>query len=480
MRNRIVVVFAAVFVLLAAQLALANWGETPVALVADAEQVYAQQATPTPTEEAEEEEEEEAEATPAAPGDITRSQLEVPPVATPGGTLPDAPEIELVQVATGFVDPVAVVSPPDDTGRLFVVERTGLITIIDEDGTVLDEPFLDITGDTLSAFLEQGLYDIAFHPDFAENGRFYIHFAELLRNGDSMIVEYQVSEDNPNQADPESANAILQIDQPWANHNGGEIEFGPDGYLYIGSGDGGWEGDPLEAGQDLSTLLGKVLRIDVDAQAGALPYGIPEDNPFLQDLQLVELFGIPEIEFAQIHTLARPEIWHYGLRQPYTFSFDPETGDLWLPDVGQNHWEEINFHPAGSEGGVNYGWDFLMGSHCFPIEEEACPNVGVLPVAEYSHENGDCAVIDIGVSRQAFEELEGLYFASDFCSGRIWGIAQAPEAAEGEAQWIMQELLDTQLQVTGSGQDQQGELYVTSCNGCAYGRPPQPNGAVWR
>ena len=400
-------------------------------------------------------------------------------VATPGGSLPGSPEIQLVKVAGGLADPVSVTSPPGDSGRLFVAERMGRVRII-ENGQLLDEPFLDITDDVLSAFLEQGLYDIVFHPDFAENGLFFVHFAELMRNGDSVIVRYKVSANDPNKADPDSAKLILQIDQPYANHNGGELEFGPDDYLYIGMGDGGWEGDPLEAGQDLGTLLGKVLRIDVNATSREgdtfRDYGIPADNPFARDPELVRLFGPTEAEFAEIHPQARPEIWAYGLRNPWKFSFDPETGDLWLPDVGQNHWEEINFEPADSEGGVNYGWDFLMGTHCFPIQEEQCAEVGRLPVAEYSHDVG-CAVIDIGVYRgEDYPVLDGVYFAGDYCSGAVWGLTR--NEAGG---WVFAELLPTALRITGSGRAQDGSLYVTSCD-CRYGDRAVQNqgGALWR
>ena len=402
-------------------------------------------------------------------------------VATPGGSLPGNPEIQLVKVVGGLADPVSVTSSPDGSGRVFVVERAGRVRIV-EGGKLLEQPFLDITDDVLSAFLEQGLYDIAFHPDFAENGLFFVHFAELMRNGDSVIVRYKVSGDDPNSADPDSAKLILQIDQPYANHNGGELEFGRDGYLYIGMGDGGWEGDPLEAGQDLGTLLGKVLRIDVNPTDGSgdlsRDYRIPTDNPFARDPELVRLFGITEAEFAKIHTEARPEIWAYGLRNPWKFSFDPETGDLWLPDVGQNQWEEINFQPAGSSGGVNYGWDFLMGTHCFPIQEEQCAEVGQLPVAEYSHDLG-CAVIDIGIYRgEEFPALDGIYFAGDYCSGAIWGLIRGENS-----DWAFAELLSTALRVTGSGRAQDGSLYVTSCE-CHYGRGPaaaeNSGGALWR
>jgi glucose/arabinose dehydrogenase len=390
----------------------------------------------------------------------------------PGGTLSGDPQIQLVKVTDGLTDPVSVTSPDDGSGRLFVAERAGRVHIV-QDGRLLEEPFLDISNDVLSAFLEQGFYDIAFDPEFAQNGLFYVHFAELMRNGDSVIVQYQVSADDPNKADPNSAKLILQVDQPYANHNGGEMEFGPDGFLYIGMGDGGWEGDPLEAGQDLSTLLGKVLRIDVTAN-GYRDYVIPPDNPFASDAGLVKLFGPTEAVFARNHTQARPEIWAYGLRNPWAFSFDPETGDLWLPDVGQNHWEEINFEPADNEGGVNYGWDFLMGTHCFPIQQEECASVGQPPVAEYSHEVG-CAVIDIGVYRgERFPELDGIYFAGDYCSGQIWGLSRA----EG-GDWIFAELLRLDIRITGAGRGPEGSLYLTSCD-CHYNEPSQPTGAVWR
>lgn len=462
-----------------------------------AAQTFAQAATPTP-EASEEmtqtqamtatEEATPTEATPSTNGAMTGTTLVQTAQISPAQVFADAAlepgesaaipiSITLVKVADGLIDPVNVVSARDGSGRLFVVERNGVVRIVTQDGQLLEEPFLDISDQVMDAFLEQGMYDLEFHPDFANNGRFFVHFAELLRNGDSMIVEYAVSADNPDQADPDSARSILQIDQPWANHNGGELAFGPDGYLYIGSGDGGWEGDPLEAGQDLSTLLGKLLRIDVNNDDNR-PYAIPEDNPFAESQapQLVQLFGIPEIVFAQIHTQARPEIWAYGLRNPWKFQFDSQTGDLYLPDVGQNFWEEINFQPAGSQGGENYGWDFLMGTHCFPIEANECNAVGVFPVAEYSHELG-CSVIGIGVYRgDEFADLDGIYFSGDYCSGKIWGLTH------DNTSWRYSEVLDTNLQITGSGAGEDGTIYVTSCN-CNYGGPaPQENppGSLWR
>lgn len=385
-------------------------------------------------------------------------------------------EVQLVKVAGGLYDPVSVVSPNDGSGRLFVVERNGRIVIVKDD-QVMEEPFLDITSITLQAMLEQGHYDMALHPDFKSNGKFYVHFAELMRNGDSVIVEYQVSQNNPDKADPETARLVMHIEQPWANHNGGEIEFGPDGYLYIGSGDGGWEGDPLEAGQDLSTLLGKILRIDVNvttrAEYGA--YGIPEDNPFASQAGLVRLFGISETVFANIHTEARPEIWAYGIRNPWKFHFDPANGDMYIAEVGQNQWEEIDLLPAGAAG-LNFGWDYLMGTHCFPIQQENCArNIGVLPIAEYPHEGGACAVIGIGVARKALADMEGAYLFGDYCSGEIWATAR-----QSDKSWKMQQLLNTTLKITGSGVDEQGDLYVTSCQ-CAYGqREATSTGSLWR
>lgn len=410
---------------------------------------------------------------------VSPSQVFSGAAVQPGASLPVSVPLALVKVADGLSDPINVVSPRDGSGRLFVVQRNGIIRIVTQDGQVAEEPFLDLSDRTLTAFLEQGMYDVEFHPDFAENGRFFVHFAEILRNGDSMIVEYHASADNPDRADPDTARVIMQIDQPWANHNGGELAFGPDGYLYIGSGDGGWEGDPLEAGQDLGTLLGKLLRIDVDVEDGR-PYAIPEDNPFAsaQSPQLVQLFGITELEFSQIHTQARPEIWAYGLRNPWKFQFDSQTGDLYLPDVGQNHWEEINFQPADSPGGENYGWDFLMGTHCFPVEAGQCSAVGVLPVAEYNHALG-CTVIGMGIYRgEEFADLNGIYLSGDYCSGIIWGLMRN----EDDGTWAYAEMLDTNLQFTGAGEDENGNLYVTSCV-CNYGGPApeeNPPGALWR
>jgi glucose/arabinose dehydrogenase len=401
--------------------------------------------------------------------------------ALPGGKLPGNVAIQLVKIADDLVDPVSVASAPDGTGRLFVCERPGVIQIINPDGSKPRRPFLDIKDKTLSSFLEEGLFSMAFHPKFKENGKFYICYSDLWFNGASLITEYKVSEKDANRADPDSARVIMQVDFPYCNHHGGQIAFGPDGYLYIGVGDGGWEGDVISAGQDLHTWLGKMLRIDVDKSTPDRAYSIPADNPFLTPLQQMTLFGVSELQFSQIRPKAKPEIWAYGLRNPWTFSFDPKTGDLFIADVGQNHWEEINMQPASSKGGENYGWKFMCGSHTFPIETEATnPRVGILPIAEYSHVDQGICVVNIGVYRgKAYPALDGVYFCADWGSGKIWGLKQ-----DG-GKWQMQELLDldTPLRPTGSGQDQDGNLYLTHAT-ANYGGPVDPytseRGALWK
>jgi glucose/arabinose dehydrogenase len=439
-------------------------------------------------------------------------------VAQPGGDLPGDPQVQLVLVTDQLEEPVNVAAPMDESGRIFVVERGGKIKIVQPDGTVLPEPFLDWTRWTMSAFLEQGLLGLAFHPNFAQNGVFYINYTDVLRSGDVLTLQFRVSADDPNRADPNSAEVISFRSQPYPNHIGGDIAFGPDGCLYIGHGDGGLEGDPLDAGQDLTTHLGKMLRIDVNPNLGLPPcgkgwtlptaeeamaaaaaepitpqthsvngggmgremigkgYDIPADNPLVQGDMILDLFGLTEDDFARYHPYAQPEIWAFGIRNPWQFSFDRETGDLWIGDVGQNFWEEIDFEPASSAGGFNYGWKFLQGSHCFPDSlNPDCPKVGVLPVAEYPHDpSGGSTVIGGHVYRgEAYPSLQGIYFVSDYISGRIWGIAPNGGA------WQMEELLDTSLFVTGAGEDEAGNIYFTSCE-CGYGQTaPNPRGALW-
>lgn len=440
-------------------------------------------------------------------------------VAVPGGDLPGDPQIQLVEINGDLAEPVNVAAPNDGSGRIFVLERGGTIRIVNADGTLVEEPFLDWTGWTMSAFLEQGLLGMAFHPNYAQNGIFYINYTDVLRSGDVMTLEFHVSADDPNVADAESAEVISFRSQPYPNHIGGDIEFGPDGCLYIGHGDGGLEGDPLDAGQDLTTHLGKILRIDVNPALGLPPcgkgmpqataeeaaaaaaetrdaprtttvntggtgretigkgYQIPADNPFTAGDQILDLFSLSEDDFARYHPYARPEIWAFGIRNPWQFSFDRETGDLWIGDVGQNFWEEVDFEPASSLGGFNYGWKFLQGSHCFPDSlNPDCPKVGILPVAEYPHDpTGGSTVIGGHVYRgEADPSLEGIYFVSDYVSGRFWGIAPGEDGS-----WQMEELLDTSLFVTGAGEDEAGNIYFTSCE-CGYGQTaPNPVGSLW-
>lgn len=424
-------------------------------------------------------------------------------VAEPGGTLPGDPQVAVVKVAEGFLDPVNVASAGDGSNRLFVVERAGRIKVVSEDGSVQEEPFLDLTNinplgsDVQTGFVEQGLYSVAFHPDFAENGHFFVHYASLPFNGDGMIVRFTVDPENPDGLSPERTNetakVIMRIEQPYYNHNGGQIAFGPDGYLYIGSGDGGWEGDPLQAGKDLNTWLGKILRIDVDVPDDyGRPYRIPEDNPFATaaDERLMVLFGITEEQFAEIRTKAKPEIWAYGLRNPYEFDFDPETGDLFIADVGQNHWEEIDFQPADSEGGEYYGWPDVMGTFCHPMTgdpaNQDCEIVGTLPAAQYPHqepypgaeqleEGWGCSVQGLGVAR--YGGMDGVYLAGDWCSGRLFGLGW------GEDGWQLQELAQTDLQFTAGGLGEDGMVYAVTANNfylADAGPDTNPPGALWR
>jgi glucose/arabinose dehydrogenase len=400
-------------------------------------------------------------------------------VALPGGKIPGDVAVQLVEVAGKFVDPIHITSPKDGTNRLFVCERPGKVKII-KDGKVLDEPFYDNMANTAFQFLECGLYCIEFHPDFKNNGKFYISYADMWFNGATFIVEYTVAKGDPNKADMASARPIMRIDFPYANHHGGKIAFGPDGFLYVGVGDGGWEGDVLDAGPDLSTMMGKMLRIDVNVKKG---YGIPESNPFAKasDPKLMVLFGVSELEFSKIKQRSKPEIWAYGIRNPWTFSFDRKTGDMYIADIGQNHWEEVNFQPANSKGGENYGWNLMGGTHPFPIEKEKegkQPVVGVLPVAEYNHGTDGICVIGMGVYRgKEFPALDGVYFMGDWGTGKLWGLKR-----DDAGKWKMQQLLHTKLHFTSAGEDEAGNIYVTHAATQYGGWNPfdSERGSVWK
>jgi len=400
-------------------------------------------------------------------------------VARPGGKLSGDVKVQLVKVAGDFVDPIHIASPKDGTGRLFVCERPGRIKII-KNGKVMDEPFYDNMANTSFQFLECGLYCVEFHPKFKENGLVYISYADMWFNGATFIVEYKVAGGDPNKVDMASARPIMRIDFPYANHHGGKIAFGPDGYLYVGVGDGGWEGDVLDAGPDLSTWMGKLLRIDVSVKKG---YAIPESNPYAtaSDPKLMVLFGVSENEFSKIKQRSKPEIWASGIRNPWTFSFDRKNGDLYIADIGQNHWEEVDVQPAGSKGGEDYGWNKMCGVHPFPLELEKSGKkwlpVGVLPVAEYSHATDGICVIGAGVYRGSeFPSLDGVYFVGDWGTGRLWGLRK--EAGK----WQLQQLLHTKLHFTSGGEDEQGNLYITDA-ASQYGvwNPfEQARGTVWK
>lgn len=402
-------------------------------------------------------------------------------VARPGGKLPGDVKVQLVKVAGDFVDPIHVASAKDGTGRLFVCERPGRIKIINKNGKVLDEPFYDNLANTAFQFLECGLYCVEFHPKFKENGLLYVSYADMWFNGATFIVEYKVAGGDANKVDMSSARPIMRIDFPYANHHGGKIAFGPDGYLYVGVGDGGWEGDVLDVGPDLSTWMGKMLRIDVNVKKG---YAVPDSNPYAgaSDPKLMVLFGVSELDFSKIKQRSKPEIWASGIRNPWTFSFDKKTGDLYFADIGQNHWEEVDFQPASSKGGEDYGWNKMCGVHPFPIELEKSgkkwQSVGVLPVAEYSHATDGICVIGCGVYRGSeFPSLDGVYFIGDWGTGRFWGMKR-----NDAGKWQLQQLLHTKLRFTSGGEDEQGNLYVTEiASGYGVWNPfEQARGAVWK
>ena len=424
----------------------------------------------------------------ALAGSIAAAQSTQPSAgntARPGGKLPKDVKVQLVEVAGGFVDPVHVASPKDGSGRLFVCERPGVIRIIDKNGKVMDEPFYDNKANTFFQFLECGLYCVEFHPRFKENGLLYISYADMWFNSSTMIVEYKVDANDRNKVDMGSARPIMRIDFPYVNHHGGKIAFGPDGLLYIGVGDGGWEGDVLDVGQDLSTWLGKMLRVDVNVPDRKMQrYTIPASNPWAMaaEPQLMVLFGKSELEFSRIKQRSKPEIFAYGIRNPWTFSFDRKSGDLWIADIGQNHWEEIHVINAGSKGGENFGWPLMNGTHPFPLEKEKSGEpwspVGIMPIAEYNHATDGICVIGVGVYRgKDYPNMDGVYFTGDWGSGRLWGVAK-----DSGGKWQMQELLNTSLNLTSGGEDEAGNLYI--CNATsqygAWNPFDSERGSVWK
>lgn len=345
-------------------------------------------------------------------------------------------ELSVELVAQGLEGAVHLTAPPLDD-RVFLVEQPGRIRIIASDGNVLSTPFLDIT-DRVRCCGERGLLSVAFHPMYATNGRFFVNYTGEF--GVTRVEGYQVSA-NPNLADASSAKLILEVDQPFSNHNGGLNLFGPDGMLYVGLGDGGSAGDPHGNGQNLNTLLGSILRIDVD---GGDPYLIPADNPFRT---------VPG---------ARGEIWAYGLRNPWRFSFDRHLGQLYVADVGQNLWEEVNRVDA-TLGGVNYGWSVMEGAHCFG--GGVCDQMGLTPpILEYGHGAG-CSITGGHVYRgSAIPELVGQYFYADYCRGWVRSLEVQGGGAVETHNWDVGGLGP----ITSFGEDGAGELYFLTEEGRVY------------
>jgi glucose/arabinose dehydrogenase len=334
---------------------------------------------------------------------------------------------------TSVEKPTSITNARDGSKRLFITEQPGRIVIV-RDNAQLKEPFLDIRG-RVGCCGERGLLSVVFPQGFQKKNYFYVNYTN--RSGDTVVARFRTTK-NPDQADPASEEKLLMVKQPFANHNGGQLAFGPDGYLYIGMGDGGSAGDPFRNGQKLDTLLGKMLRIDVESNIK--PYGVPPSNPYVGKKGVL------------------PEIWSLGLRNPWRFSFDRKTGDLFIADVGQNKYEEVNVQPASSKGGENYGWNIMEGLHCF--RAKACDTSGlVMPVAEYDHDAG-CSVTGGLVYRGTlFPSFDGIYFYGDYCSGRIWGIRRSGE------QWIAKELVKSGISISAFGDDEAGELYVADYGG---------------
>ncbi len=353
-------------------------------------------------------------------------------------SLPDPSRVAWNIVHTGLARPVDLQHAGGE--RLFLLEQRGRIRVA-EGGQLQETPYLDIQDRVNSSANEQGLLGLAFHPDFAANGFFYVNYTGS--GGNTFVSRFQA---NPLDAtvDAGAETILLSFDQPFPNHNGGGMVFGPDGYLYISSGDGGSAGDPFGNGQSVDTLLGKILRIDVNSDS---PYGIPPDNPFAQG-------G------------GRPEIWAYGLRNPWRFAFDPANDDLYIADVGQASWEEIDYQAAGSPGGVNYGWNFREGAH--PYQGE--PVAGLVdPVAEYSHDYGCSVTGGVVVRDPALPEWQGVYLYADYCTGIVWGLLRTPQG-----EWRNDILFRTEFRVSAFGVDLQGRVFLLDLQGQTARLEPVP------
>jgi len=379
-----------------------------------------------------------------------------------GSAQPDLAKIrlQLTSVVSGLDQPLFVTGAGDGTGRLFVCEKGGLLKVTAADGSK-PQVFLDLSR-RVSTDSERGLLGLAFSPDYKTTGRFYVNYTDV--SGTTVISRFQVSAD-PSKADPASEEELLRIEQPYSNHNGGCIQFGPDKMLWIGMGDGGSGGDPQGNGQNRDVLLGKMLRIDVGESgkpANGEPYGIPADNPFAN----------PTDEA----TAGQPEIWALGMRNPWRFSFDAATGDLWIGDVGQSAWEEIDFVPAKTVkapgAGLNFGWNTFEGTHSYPEGSSVTVDTSrfTMPIIEYDRAAGQSVTGGVVVRDPAYPGLEGVYLYGDYGSGRVWGLQyQAKPAGDTtNGGWRNVELLASKYQVVSFGTGDAGEAYLVDFAGTVY------------
>lgn len=347
-------------------------------------------------------------------------------------------DLHLNLVSNSFSNIVDIAHSGDR--RLFIVGQSGIIKIVTFGGQIQPLPFLDITTKVLLSG-EMGLLGLAFHPQYKQNGYFYVNYIDKSQN--TVIARYQVSQTDSTVADANSGTILLTFAQPYTNHNGGDLNFGTDGYLYISSGDGGSGGDPLDMGQNKTTLLGKILRIDIDS---TFPYAIPAGNPFVDGTG-----GNAD------------EIWSLGLRNPWKFSFDKQNGDMWIADVGQNAYEEINLEPSGGAGGINYGWRCYEGNHAYNIANCLPIASYTFPIYEYAHSEG-CSITGGYVYRgNSFPLLQGRYLYADFCNGKIWSLKK-----DG-ANWVNELLFqDAAARFSTFGENKDGELFIGDINGKLY------------
>lgn len=371
-------------------------------------------------------------------------------LALTSGSTFAAPSIMTETIVSGLDNPVNIAHAGDGSGRLFINQKAGQIQLIQPGSGTVSATFADLSDRVLtptSSYDERGLLGLVFDPNYTNNGYFYVNYSSRTRTpngcgpvslGDTVISRFSVDSNNANLADSNSELCLLTIPQPYSNHNGGQLAFGPDGFLYIAVGDGGSANDPLDAGQNNQTLLGKILRLDVHAAA---PY-IPASNPFV---------GQANTEEA---------IWATGLRNPWRFSFDRNTGDLFIADVGQYNWEEINFQSASSTGGENYGWDCLEGTHSHTTNATCLPNP-IAPILEYSHSGGNCSVTGGYRYRGAnYPVLNGYYFYGDWCTGIVW----AAQPGTGQT-WDTEQVLNLGMGLNSFGEDENGEIYAVMADG---------------